>query len=121
MVTNTMAAMEVVDTGEKRDVHGRRITPAGRRKELVAVWRQSGLTQAAFARREGINCTTFCSWVQQSRPECPSSASAQVRFAEVDVTAAASAPGVEVRLGDGVVVRGTDGKRRSLGHADLRL
>jgi hypothetical protein len=31
-----------------------------------------------------------------------------VRFAEVDVTAAASAPGVEVRLGDGVVVRGTD-------------
>ena len=48
MVTNTTATMEVVDTGEKRDVHGRRITPAGRRKELVAARRQSGLTQAAF-------------------------------------------------------------------------
>lgn len=75
---------------------------------LVASWRRSGLTQAAFARREGINYTTFCSRVQQSRPECQSTSTAKVRFAEVDVTTAASTPGLEVRLADGVVVRGAN-------------
>ena len=64
MVTNTTAAMEVVETGEKRDRRGRRITPAGRREELVTAWRQSGMTQAAFAQREGIHYTTFRSWVR---------------------------------------------------------
>lgn len=39
MVTNTPAAMEVVDTGEKRDRVGRKITPAARREELVGAWR----------------------------------------------------------------------------------
>jgi transposase-like protein len=107
MVTNPTATMEVVDTGEKRDGRGRRIMPADRREELVGSWRQSGLTQAAFARREGINYTTFCSWVQQRRPESRRDASAKMRFAEVHVPASASTPGVEVRLADGTLVRGT--------------
>lgn len=104
MVTNATATMEVVDTGEKRDGRGRRITPSARRDELVASWRQSGLTQAAFAQREGINYTTFCSWAQQRRRGTRSG----VRFAEVEVPAAVSTPGVEVRLVDGTVVRGAN-------------
>jgi transposase-like protein len=109
MVTNTTATAELVDTGETRDQLGRKITPRARRAELVAIWQQSGLTQAAFARREGVRYPTFASWVQQARQtgsqrEAPVP---KVRFAEVQVPAALGVPAVEVRLGDGTVVRGT--------------
>ena len=108
MVTNTTATAELVDTGETRDQLGRKITPRVRRAELVALWRQSGLTQAAFARREGVRYPTFASWVQQARPagrqrEAPVP---KVRFAEVQVPAVMHGPAVEVRLADGTVVRG---------------
>ena len=109
MVTNTTATAELVDTGETRDQLGRKITPRARRVELVAAWRQSGLTQAAFARREGVRYPTFASWVQQARQtggqrEAPVP---KVRFAEVQVAAALREPAVEVRLADGTVVHGT--------------
>lgn len=55
--------MEVVETGEKRDRVGRKITPASGREELVGAWRRSGLTQAEFARQEGVRYPTFASWV----------------------------------------------------------
>ncbi len=99
---------ELVETGETRDQLGRKITPAARREELVAAWRQSGLTQAAFARREGVRYPTFASWVQQARRSGGrmSASAPQVRFAEVQMPAARSTPGVEVRLADGTVVRG---------------
>ncbi|HVU17415.1 MAG TPA: hypothetical protein VHD32_10840, partial [Candidatus Didemnitutus sp.] len=60
MVTHTTGTTELVETGEKRDTLGRRRTPVERRGELLALYRQSGLTQRAFARREGLNYTTFC-------------------------------------------------------------
>jgi hypothetical protein len=44
---------EVVDTGEKRDARGRRVTPGARRRQLVQAYRGGGLTMADFARREG--------------------------------------------------------------------
>ena len=109
---------ELVDTGEKRDARGRRLTPAARRAELVAAWRQSGLTQAAFARREGVKYPTFATWVQEVRHGGrPRSAgrpngrrrSAPVRFAEVRwplATPALATAALEVRLPDGTVVRG---------------
>ncbi|HVT28835.1 MAG TPA: hypothetical protein VHE81_12545 [Lacipirellulaceae bacterium] len=106
MVTSTTTAMEVVETGEKRDGRGRRITPAKRRDELVSAWRQSGMTQAAFARHEGINYTTFCSWVQQRGAE----AGTKVQFAEMHVPVATTEPAVEVRLTDGTVIRGASAR-----------
>lgn len=42
MLTNTTATMELVETGEKRDRAGRRITPAARREELVECGRAAG-------------------------------------------------------------------------------
>jgi len=36
----------IIDTGEKRDRLGRRVTPAKRRAELVREYQESGLTQA---------------------------------------------------------------------------
>jgi transposase-like protein len=98
MVTNTtqMAGTELVETGEKRDRLGRKITPVARRAELVSAWRESGLTQAEFARREGITYSSFAAWVQAERrvaegaPRAPKPA---VRFTEVRLPAAAmSAP-----------------------------
>ena len=110
MVTNTAATMEVVETGEKRDGRGRRLTTSERREELVALWRQSGMTQAAFVRREGIKYTTFCSWVQQRGRERGPTGSARTRFAEVQMPLVTGTPAVEVRLADGTVVRGASAR-----------
>ncbi len=79
--------MELVETGEKRDRVGRKITPASRREELVGAWQRSGLTQAEFARREGVRYPTFASWVQQARAASGArkSAVSKVRFAETGV------------------------------------
>lgn len=136
MVTNTTQGTEVagaaraevslVETGEQRDRIGRRITPAPRRAELVAAWRESGLTQAAFARREGVIYSSFAAWVQlarrggaerkgpESRPREPGAAgrpSQRVNFVEAGLSptllARSPAAELEVRLVDGTVVRGS--------------
>jgi transposase-like protein len=109
MVTNMTAKMELVETGEKRDRMGRRITPRSRREELVGAWQRSGLTQAEFARREGVQYPTFASWVQQARGAkgARKSAAPKVRFAEVQWPAnLGAAAALEVRLPDGTVLRG---------------
>jgi hypothetical protein len=56
---------ELVEDGEKRDNRGRRRAPAARRAELVKAYEDSGLTMAAFARREGLNYTTLAHWVMK--------------------------------------------------------
>ena len=101
---------ELVETGEKRDARGRRVTPQDRRTQCVQAYRESGLTMAAFARREKINYATFAGWVAKAgkvaAPKSP------LRFAEVRLPfapldpPAASAP-LEVRLPDGTSVRGS--------------
>lgn len=109
MVTNTTSAMELVETGEKRDRIGRRITPPARRAELVGAWRNSGQTQAEFARREGIKYSSFAAWVQAARRERPRPAKPTrvVRFAEVRLPSTPlPVPGLEVRLPDGTLLRG---------------
>lgn len=121
MVTYPTATTELVETGEKRDTLGRRRTPLARRAELLAAFRQSGLTQTAFARQEGIRYSTFCTWAQAEReagrlPMAPAGrkrrrrSTPAVRFAEVKVglPAAMTAPGLEVRLPDGTLLRGTN-------------
>jgi transposase-like protein len=120
MVTNTTATTELVETGEKHDVLGRRRTPAERRAELLAAYRASGLTQSAFARREGIRYSTFCTWAQAERKagrlpvaqagrKCRGPAApGGVRFAEVQLPPmpVPVASGLEVRLPDGTLLRG---------------
>ena len=105
---------EVIETGEQRDKRGRRMTPMARRVELVEAWRRSGLTQAAFARREGLRYPTFAGWVQTLRTQAAPAASA-VRFAQLRLPSSPSptmsetdAAALEVRLPDGMIVRGGD-------------
>jgi hypothetical protein len=104
MVTTTT---ELIDTGEKRDGRGRRISSAERRAEAVTGWRESGLTMAAFARREGIEYSTFAGWVLKSARK--RAVTKRTRFAEVRIGPVVGSPGgglLEVRLADGTLVRG---------------
>lgn len=96
---------EVVDTGEKRDTHGRRVLPRAQRLALIEAYRGSGITMAEFARREAINYSTFAGWIAKAA-KC---AKAPITFSEVRMPQIAT-PGtsghLEVRLPDGTVLRG---------------
>jgi transposase-like protein len=105
---------ELIETGEKRDACGRRMTPVQRRSAIVRAYRASGLTQAAFARREGLNYSTFAGWVLKvAKAEL---AKNSVQFAQLRLPmsslSAPSAPAesetasLEVRLTDGTSIRG---------------
>lgn len=96
---------EVLDDRRKSDSRGRRIVAAERRAELLAAYAGSGLTQRAFARREGINFHTFIGWLQRQRGS--GGATTAMRFQEVSVAAAAqSSAALEVVLPGGWIVRG---------------
>lgn len=85
----------------KRDERGRRITAAAERTAMVRAYEESGLTQKAFAEREGVKYTTFVSWVQAARR---SGVEGKVDFAEVTLPRANVA--LEVQLRDGTTIRG---------------
>lgn len=113
---------EIIDTGEQRDRRGRRMTPRSRRAEYVEAWRRSGMTQAAFARREGLRYPTFAHWVQQAGKSARAISPvrfAQVRWplptgdaAQVGVEDRGVVPlGLEVRLPDGTLLRGGDAEQ----------
>lgn len=99
---------ELVDTGEKRDARGRRVTPAERRLQMVQAYLASGSTMAAFARRERINYATFAGWVAKAGRTAR--AKRPIQFAEVRLPfparSAVSDDRLEVRLPDGTVLRG---------------
>jgi transposase-like protein len=95
-------ATELIET--KRDERGRRITRAAERETLVRAYEESGLTQKAFARQEGVKYTTFVSWVQECRRRRPGP---KIGFAELTLPRAASAAPLEVQLADGTIIRGS--------------
>jgi len=97
---------EVVETGEKRDVRGRRMAPEVRRAAMLAAYEGSGLTMSAFARREGIKYGTFTGWVYKAQGKV--AAKGSIRFAEVEVPHPPRAGGgeaLEAKLPDGTVLR----------------
>lgn len=117
---------EVIDTGD-RDSRGRRRMSATQRADYVRAYRESGMNQAAFAKREGLCYSTFAHWVQKAAkgtlragptPSTPTPRHDAVQFAQVQLPAprssssssssSLSATSVELQLPDGVVVRGAD-------------
>lgn len=103
-----------MEDGTKRDRLGRRRVPSEQREALLAEFERSGLTQAAFARKAGINYQTFASW-RQHRGASESKARREVptmRFTEVTLPPALSssptAKELSVQMPDGVVIRGED-------------
>lgn len=104
---------EVVEEAE-RDARGRRRVSAQQRAEYVRAYAESGLSQAAFAKREGLSYPTFAHWVQKAKRAgaCELPRSGAVQFAQVQLPSSAvamrGAARVEVQLADGVIVRGDD-------------
>src|SRR5437588_12241766 len=80
---------ELVDDGTKRDGRGRRITAPERIEALVREYHASRLTQAAFARRAGVNYSTFTGWVFARRRAAMSQtrSTSGVRFAQLQLPA----------------------------------
>jgi len=106
---------ELVDEEHKRDTRGRRIADPRRRAEIVAGYAASGLTQKAYARREGVNYHTFVAWLNQARRHLAAPGSVITaeegapRFAQLAwAPAAATSSRLEVVLPDGVILRGDD-------------
>ena len=97
---------EVVDNGPKRDSRGRRVSDQARRAALLAAYDRSGLTQKAFAQREGVNVHTFVSWLQHRRRAlAPTAEQAPMQFTELPWSGVRAAR-LEVVLPDGAMVRG---------------
>jgi hypothetical protein len=95
----------------KRDAVGRKIVSDEAWEALIASYGESGMTQKAFAEREGVKCSTFTSWMQGRRRESAVTGRARrkgVRFAEVPLSSVTGLSAMlEVRLTDGTLVRGS--------------
>lgn len=78
------------------------------RKEIVAAYRESGLTMAEYVRREKLNYATFVGWVARSHRPAEQKEKPAIKFAEVRLPAMerVEAGLLEVRLVDGTVLRG---------------
>jgi hypothetical protein len=108
VVSSSMKTLtaELVETGEKRDARGRRMVRAEQREALLAAYAASGLTQRAFAEREGMKYCTLAKWLllQRRKP-----AGAKPTFAEVRLNGGRALVGsIEIVLPDGLIVRGSD-------------
>ncbi len=97
---------EVWDEGAKRDGKGRRVLPEHEWSRLLKEYDSSGLTQKAFARREGINVNTLVAWLGRRRKRTlVDQGNKPVRFQELSLSPKAS-PGLEVHWPDGLVLKG---------------
>lgn len=97
-----MATIETELIETKRDERGRQIRTTTEREALVKAYQSSGLTQRAFADREGIKYTTFVAWVQDAKRAAPKTSGG---FTELTLPGRPAAP-LEVQLADGTLVRG---------------
>lgn len=104
-------ATEVVDKGEKKDACGRRIVRLEEREALIGAYERSGLTQKAFARREGIKFCTFTAWLARRRRKPV--------FAEVNLPRLGTSF-LEVALPEGLTVRGSEVEQVALLVGKLR-
>ena len=82
---------EVLREEAKRDTRGRRIVEAERWRELLAAYATSELTQAQFARREGVNYHTFVARLNRERGRSQP-AGGNPAFIEARVSAAGLIP-----------------------------
>jgi len=98
--------IELVDSGEKRDLVGRRIVRREERERLLAAYDESGLTQRAFAHREGIKASTLVWWLKQRRER--NRGNKPVQFEEYRISEPVNTAPLEVVLADGTRVRGSD-------------
>jgi hypothetical protein len=111
-----MKSSAVVETLEiaKHDERGRRIADAQEREALITGYAASGMTQRAYAQREGINPFTFAGWLRQKRQaqvEAKEPSGERPRFVELGFPRVGAGFSLEVVLPDGLIVRGSEAKQ----------
>ena len=91
---------------EQGRVRGRRRYSEAERREYVRLFRESELTQSAFADRHGIKFYTLRRWIDQDRDRMADSGDAG-RFREISlsVSGLGMSGTVDILLGDGITVR----------------
>ena len=105
---------ELLEDTARRGEGGRRLTGRERIAAVLAQYDASGMSMAAFARREGLKYPTFAGWVKkragQTSPSTPQSARPMaMRFAEVRLPSlGGESVGLSVTMPDGLVLRGSD-------------
>ena len=102
-------------TKNRTDKRGRVRRNAEQRQELIEAYRASGLIQAEFCRREGIEPSTLNHWLRgrakPGRARVPRARRKKAcRFAQVEVALAGPAP-LEIELGAGLLIRVRDAGR----------
>ena len=124
MKKKEIAEEKVVESGaqvlaqeSKADSQGRRIVSRERWAEILAGYPQSGLTQAQYAKREGVNYHTLVARWQRQRQEslqtAPRAGSLAATgggagFIEITTTTWGATLPLEVVLPAGIIVRGTE-------------
>jgi transcriptional regulator with XRE-family HTH domain len=107
-------------TKNRTDERGRVRRNAEQRLGLIEAYKASGLSQAEFCRREGIEPTTLNHWLRgRAKPgRTPARRKKACRFAQVQVAfperveAALAGPApLEIELGTGVLIRVRDASR----------
>lgn len=101
---------EVITGEKKRDARGHRLYDQERKERILAGYDKSGLTQKAYARKEGIKYSTLVYWLQNWRRSPQVARRSQIKFTELSVPTAAGGCRLEVVLSDGTVVRGNDAR-----------
>jgi transposase-like protein len=95
---------EIVDSGEKKDARGHKLITAKERAAMIAAYEQSGLTQKAFASREGVRFSTFTAWLRRHRQQ--GAGSANTAFTELRLPTVRSSWTMEIALPNGIIIRG---------------
>lgn len=75
-------------------------TTVAERAQLLAAFDRSGLSAAAFARKQGIHYTTFCGWRSRRSMTKPAPA-----FVQVELATPPTADGLVVELGGNARLR----------------
>lgn len=102
---------ELIAINARRNRRGHRLISREQRAAVVQAWCDSGLSMAAFARRERIAYSSFAAWALKSaradkRPSPRSPHFAEVRVAPALPIAPLPSARLEVRLPDGTELRG---------------
>jgi len=111
------AGAQILAQESKADSQGRRILSRDRWAEILAGYPQSGLTQAQYAKREGVNYHTLVARRQRQRQESSSVApragsmsatGGGAAFIEITPPRWSATLPLEVVLPAGMIVRGTE-------------
>ena len=91
----------------KRDRRGRRFAKAEERARWLEEYDSSGMTQAKFCDRHGLNVHTFVNWLSRRRHgmDRPDGEPPVGRFQELVLSGEETMSGIEVSLPDGTRLR----------------